>query len=441
MNWAARAALCGCLLLPGAAAQKHTSGSKTSPVSAFKLIAFKVTGTARYSDKEILVASGLQLAQRSSDGDFKEAVRRLGNSGMFSNAAYSYSTSSAGTKLELQVTDVESSKLVPAHFENFVWFTDDQLHATVQKSAPLFKDLLPMGGNLSEHVSEALQALLSEKQLPGRVNFLREANGPEGAMSAINYRVEEVSIRIRAVEFPGASPQQGGLLEKVASKSHFHVALLYNEPEDEDQQSTDDAIAGLDKAYNSYIGPEAKYHDAYFTYQGHPVIFIFPKQGHVDWNHVRDRCSAWAATPLFIYKDEPPAQYAADFAGSYAWVQPGAGEWSPDGSNWGEKYLDNFYRTMRNKHPDKIAIGGVWPGFDDSGAKWGLNRHMQRACGKTFDETLHMYDRYYDSTTTLPFLLIETWNDYEEGTAIERGISGPGCAPDQKLDPNPSAAH
>ncbi len=23
----------------------------------------------------------------------------------------------------------------------------------------------------------------------------------------------------------------------------------------------------------------------------------------------------------------------------------------------------------------------------------------------------------------IPFLLIETWNDYEEGTAIERGIS------------------
>ena len=217
MRWAARSAFVACLLLAAAAAQKHSVGRKPSSGSPDKLIEFKVTGTARYSDKEILVASGLQLAQRSSDGDFKEAVRRLGNSGMFSNAAYSYSTSSAGTKLELQVTDVESSKLVPAHFENFVWFTDDQLHATVQKSAPLFKDLLPMGGNLSEHVSEALQALLSEKQLPGRVNFLREANGPEGALSAINYRVEEVSIRIRAVEFPGASPQQGGLLEKVAS--------------------------------------------------------------------------------------------------------------------------------------------------------------------------------------------------------------------------------
>jgi hypothetical protein len=230
------------------------------------------------------------------------------------------------------------------------------------------------------------------------------------------------------------------LLQKVASKSHFQVALLYNEPEDADQQSTDDAIAGLDKAYNSYIGPSAKYHDAYFTYQGHPVIFIFPKQGHVDWNHVREHCGSWSATPIFIYKDEPPAQYAADFAGSYAWVQPGAAGWSPDGSNWGEQYLEYFYKTMHDKRPDKIAVGGVWPGFDDSGAKWGLNRHMQRNCGKTFDTTLHMYDRYFDSATPLPFLLIETWNDYEEGTAIERGITGSGCAAEQG-DANPLTRH
>jgi hypothetical protein len=229
------------------------------------------------------------------------------------------------------------------------------------------------------------------------------------------------------------------LLQKVASKSHFQVALLYNEPEDQDQQSTDDAIAGLDKAYNAYIGPSAKYRDAYLTYQGHPMIFIFPKQGHVDWNHVREHCSSWDAAPLFIYKDEPPAQYAADFAGSYAWVQPGAAGWAPDGSNWGEAYLDYFYKTMRNKHPDRIAIGGVWPGFDDSNAKWGLNRHMQSSCGKTFNETLHMYDRYFDQSHPLPFLLVETWNDYEEGTAIERGLSGgTRCPPDQANSTGPA---
>jgi hypothetical protein len=222
------------------------------------------------------------------------------------------------------------------------------------------------------------------------------------------------------------SDQNFALLQKVASKSHFHIALLYNEPEDEDSESTDDAIAAFDKAYKTYIGPSAKYKDAYLSYQGRPLIFIFPKQGHVKWDLVRDHCSNWAAVPLLIYKDEPPAQYANDFAGAYPWVQPGAGGWAADGGNWGEQYLENFYKTMTSKHPDKISIGAAWPGFDDSGAKWGLNRHMQNRCGKTFDETLHLYQNYYDSANPLPLLLIETWNDYEEGTAVERGTAA-GC--------------
>lgn len=209
------------------------------------------------------------------------------------------------------------------------------------------------------------------------------------------------------------------LLQQAASESHFHVALLYNEAEDEDARSTDAAIAALDKAYKSYIGPEAKYRDAYLTYNGRPMIFVFPKRGHVNWNRVREHIAGWDAPPLLIYKDEPPAEYVNDFAGAYAWVQPGGPGWAADGSNWGQQYLENFYKTMKNNHPDKIAVGGAWPGFDDSRAKWGLNRHMQSQCGKTLDETLSLYHQYYDKSNPLPFLLIETWNDYEEGTAIE----------------------
>jgi hypothetical protein len=37
-----------------------------------------------------------------------------------------------------------------------------------------------------------------------------------------------------------------------------------------------------------------------------------------------------------------------------------------------------------------------------------------------------MYRRYYDDSHPLPFLMIATWNDYEEGTAIEQGLASCG---------------
>ncbi len=215
------------------------------------------------------------------------------------------------------------------------------------------------------------------------------------------------------------------LLQEIASENHFQVALLYNESEDEDEQATDAAMMAIDEAYQDYFGPTAKYRDTYLTYNGRPMMFIFPKRGHANWNRIREHCNAWDRPPLFLYENQPPEQYANDFAGSYAWVEPGPGGWAPDGSNWGEQYLEKFYKTMRSQ-PGKIAVGGAWPGFDDSKASWGLNRHIQSDCGKTFDATLNMYERYYDSADPLPFMLIETWNDYEEGTAVERR-SATGC--------------
>jgi hypothetical protein len=229
------------------------------------------------------------------------------------------------------------------------------------------------------------------------------------------------------------------LLQQIASESHFHVALLYNEAEDDDSQATDDAMSAFDEAYKAYIGPQAPYRAAYLTYQDRPLIFIFPKRGHTDWNRVRQHCSAWEAQPLLLYKDQPAPEFASAFAGSYAWVQPGREGWKPDGSNWGEEYLDYFYKTMKN-HPDKIAVGAAWPGFNDSRARWGLNRHMQSRCGQTLDDTMDFYRRYYNDSNPLPFLLIETWNDYEEGTAIERLTTANCGSPGEPQTPTESTS-
>src|SRR6202158_1506378 len=117
------------LLVSAASAEKQPTRGKASVVDANKLTALKVTGTARYTDKEILAASGLQIGQNAADADFKEAAQRLGDSGLFNDVVYSYSSSGAGVRLEMQLADAEQSKLVPAHFENFVGFTDDELPA------------------------------------------------------------------------------------------------------------------------------------------------------------------------------------------------------------------------------------------------------------------------------------------------------------------------
>jgi len=213
------------------------------------------------------------------------------------------------------------------------------------------------------------------------------------------------------------------IMQQVASQEHFHVALMYDETEENNGHATEDALEAMDLAYKRYIGPGAPGRDAYLLYQGKPVIFIFPKRGNTDWNQVRQMVGRWETPPILIYKDEPPPQYASAFDGQYAWIHPGPKGWTSDGKEWGEEYLQTFYKKMQTKHPDQMAVGTIWPGFDDTRASWSLNRHIDTRCGKTLEDTLRVFEENNDPSHPMPFLLIATWNDYEEGTAIENGVA------------------
>ncbi len=202
----------------GVLARLHDQRAKALPATASKLIEVKVSGTKQYSEKEILPASGLELGQNVAEGDFQEAARRLGNTGLFRDVAYTYSYSGAGTKVEFQLTDVEKNNLVPAVFENFVWFTDAELLQELQRRVPLFKQLVPVTGTFPDRISDALQAIFSEKQLPGHVDYLRQSKQQGGDLTGIAYRVTDVDIRVRNCEFPGASPEQAETLAAVAHK-------------------------------------------------------------------------------------------------------------------------------------------------------------------------------------------------------------------------------
>jgi outer membrane protein assembly factor BamA len=141
---------------------------KELPPSAFKLVSIQTTGTKRYKSEEIVAASGLQIGETVSEDDFKKAARILGETGAFGDVQYSFQYSSEGTKLDLEVQDEE--QFVPVRFDNLVWFSDQELFEQLHAQVPLFQGQLPAGGDLADQVSNALQALLIEHNVPGKMD-------------------------------------------------------------------------------------------------------------------------------------------------------------------------------------------------------------------------------------------------------------------------------
>jgi outer membrane protein assembly factor BamA len=206
------------LLIPACTARGQVSQQRSSQPwsgSARTLIAVKVSGTKRYSQEEVVSATRLQMGVPASEDDFKKASRVLGATGAFTDIAYSYLYSPAGTKLEFTLADAE--KFLPARFEDFVWFSDDELRRRIKEHVPLFNGELPISGRLPDEVSDVLQALLVENGIPGHVNYAR-AEGPDGRTVAFSYSVADVLIRVRNVEFTGAAATELPALESAAQK-------------------------------------------------------------------------------------------------------------------------------------------------------------------------------------------------------------------------------
>lgn len=204
----------------------QTRPAKGPLLSPSKLSEIRVTGSERFTEAEIAAASGLTTGTIVDDEVFRKAARQLGESGAFNDVSYNYTYSSSGTKLIFHVADAD--KFVPAHFGDFVWFSDADLLQKVHERIPLFMGMLPTSGSLPDQVSDVLQAILVENNIPGHVEYLRSTN-KDGKLEAFDYTVANIVIRIRQVEFPGAAsgevPQLQAAAEKLAGADYYQALL------------------------------------------------------------------------------------------------------------------------------------------------------------------------------------------------------------------------
>jgi outer membrane protein insertion porin family len=200
---------------------------------SYKLIAVHVKGVNHYKEDQIVSAAGLHLGQMVAENDFKAAIDRLGSTGLFNDVAYSYQYSTAGCNLEIQLT--ENDKLAPVVFDNFVWFSDDELFSLLRSHLPLFEDKLPLGGSLSDQVSDALNEILVERKIGGKAEYIRGAamNGP---VDSYIYKVSFHPVVVQSIEFPGAAQTEVPALQ-AAGKQVLGKNYLRSEMEPQEKYS------------------------------------------------------------------------------------------------------------------------------------------------------------------------------------------------------------
>jgi outer membrane protein assembly factor BamA len=173
-------------------------------VDRFNLARVVVTGSQRYREEDLVRATGLTVNTQVTSDDLQNAANHLGNSGAFATVQFLFkpAVGARGVEADFQVTDAE--KYLPAMFENFVWFSDQDLQDALHQAVPLFKGNIPNSGTMSDDVSAALRKFLAAKGLPSEISYIMSATFG-GLPTAYKFKVADANLKISDVMLIGAA--------------------------------------------------------------------------------------------------------------------------------------------------------------------------------------------------------------------------------------------
>src|ERR1044072_2742966 len=161
-----------------------------------KITAIETEGLQALTNETVIATSGLKVGEFFSVEATDAAAERLVSSGLFKKVAYRTRSAGGNVTITFQLEEVKGQSS-PVVFDNFIWFTDEELTAAIVREVPFFNGSAPDIGNTNEAIKKALQNLLAERKLPGQVEY----NLTEHEHL---YRVEGVPMKLCTIHFPGA---------------------------------------------------------------------------------------------------------------------------------------------------------------------------------------------------------------------------------------------
>ncbi len=195
-------------------------------------------------------------------------------------------------------------------------------------------------------------------------------------------------------KFQFAIMEDVGSLSSAATTNHCDV--------------TDQVINDL-----SYVASQFENSPAYLKMNGRPVVFFFGVDTYyIDWARVQSA----AGNPLLLFRGKSGLTHAST-DGAFQWEDHN----SSDPFDEELAAQDQFYSAAVAAQ-NLTAFGSAYAGFNDTLAAWSTDRFTDQNCGQTWLGSLNEVGKFYSASNQLAAIQLVTWNDYEEGTALEAGV-------------------
>ena len=165
-----------------------------------RLEKIEFVGLKKLTAEQVIPLSGLAIGQPASQDAFDAAANKLLQTGLFRKLAYRVRSVKDQATVTFEVE--ESAIRLPVVFENFVWFSDEEITEAVRKEISFFNGTAPATGDTTEKIAAALQRLLASRNIGGRVEYLPYVSKDK---QELVFTVKGARIPVCSLHFPGAS--------------------------------------------------------------------------------------------------------------------------------------------------------------------------------------------------------------------------------------------
>jgi len=195
-----------CLLLPA----NLTAQSTSLPLIG----AIHCSGQKRFSELQVVAASGLRTGQVFDVQAVEAATQKLGQSGAFEEVRFKYRPDKGQMTVEFVVK--EATRLHRCTYDNFVWASTKEIEDFARNEVPLFDGSAPEGGELPGEIRNALERFLQQRGIAGRVELTQFAKGIGDPNWEYLYSVNGPVMKVQRVTFTGVKGIDEKLLDKEA---------------------------------------------------------------------------------------------------------------------------------------------------------------------------------------------------------------------------------
>jgi outer membrane protein assembly factor BamA len=179
--------------------------AQQTPAGKARLAKIEVTGLQRVKEDEIVAASGLRVGQELDAQALDAAAEKLLASGLVKKLGYHLREARGAATVTFEVVEAERSGNLPVVFDNFVWFSAEEIALAVRRDVPAFDGTAADSGTVVESIRRSLERLLAEKRIAGQVEYMPSSNLDTGGERKHVFTVTGVSVPVCAMRFPGAS--------------------------------------------------------------------------------------------------------------------------------------------------------------------------------------------------------------------------------------------